>query len=329
MKSYKNIYKEIISLQNLFAAWDEFKKGKRKKKDVSEFEYNLEDNIFKLHKELISGSYEHSGYTGFYITDPKQRHIHKACVRDRIVHHAVFAILNPIFERTFIYDSYSCRKNKGTHKGVSRLETMLRKQSKNNKKSCFVLKCDIKKFFQSVDHTILFSKISEKIDEQKTLRLIQKIIESFKPGIPIGNLTSQLFANIYLNSFDQFIKHKLKIRFYIRYTDDFVIISNSLKQLHKWLAEISSFLSAELNLELHPNKVIVRKYSQGMDFLGYVQFPKYRLLRPKTKRRMLKKFNKGISEQALQSYLGVLSHADSFKLSEELKNKFWLEREDK
>ena len=150
MKIYKNLFNQIISPENLLISWDEFKKGKRCKSDVLDFEWNLEENIFKLHGELMNRSYKHSDYVSFFINDPKRRHIHKASVRDRVLHHAVFKILNPVFEPSFIHTSFSCRINKGTHKGIIALSKMLNKVSKNNTNKCFVLKCDIKKFFDTV-----------------------------------------------------------------------------------------------------------------------------------------------------------------------------------
>lgn len=329
MKTYTNIYPWFISLENLFLAWQTFKKGKQKKKDVLVFEYNLESNIFQLHSELKNQTYKHGPYYDFYITDPKQRHIHKAMVKDRVVHHAVFSTLNPIFEPTFIYDSYSCRLNKGTHKGINRVAKYLNKVSQNNTQPCFVLKCDIFKFFQSVNHGMLNFIIKRKIKDIQAVKLIQGIIASFNPGIPIGNLTSQLFANIYLNELDQFVKQQLKVPFYIRYTDDFIFIHNSTKQLIAWLMQIKSFLAKKLMLKLHPNKITLYKYHQGIDFLGYVQFPHHRLLRHKTKKRIIKKIHQGTSTQAMQSYLGVLSHANTHQLSEYIQNQFWFTRSDK
>ncbi len=308
----------------MFSAWTEFRKGKRGKKDVAVFEYNLEKNIFELRRELTGRAYRHGPYHGFYINDPKQRHIHKALVRDRLVHHAVFSVLNPIFERGFIYDSYSCRLSKGTHGGVARLAGILRRASRNNTRPCFALKCDIKKFFESVNHDILIDILKKRIEDEKTIWLLNVIIRSFPRGLPIGNLTSQLFANIYMNELDQFVKHKLRIPFYLRYTDDFVIVHHSQRDLEIWLGEIRSFLEKRLGLELHPHKVVLRKYHQGVDFLGYVQFPHYRILRSKTKRRILAKVRRGVSEEALQSYLGVLSHANAHKLAGRVKNDFWL-----
>lgn len=220
-------------------------------------------------------------------------------------------------------------ENKGTHKAVEKLGDILKKLSKNNHKDCFALKCDVKKFFASVYHGILISIIEKRIKDGDAMWLIKEIVESFSPGLPIGNLTSQLFANIYLNELDQFVKQKLRIPFYLRYTDDFVLVDNSKERLDYWLSDIGKFLLERLKLELHPKKVILCKYYQGVDFLGYVQFPNHRILRQKTKRRILDRVNLGISEKSLQSYLGVLSHANSYELSEKIKNLFWLNRREK
>ena len=179
-----NIFEEIISLENLFLAWKEFKAGKSSKQDIQEFEFNLEDNIFQLHEDLKGRSYIHSFYASFYVTDPKLRHIHKACVRDRVLHHAIFRILYPIFDRNFIYDSYSCRLGKGTHRAVNRLESFARKLSRSNRRITYALKCDVRKFFDSVDKTILTKIIANKIKDNDFLWLILKILNSFSkiPG---------------------------------------------------------------------------------------------------------------------------------------------------
>lgn len=174
-----NLFSQIVSLENLFLGWKEFRRGKRKKQDVQEFEKHFEDRLFQLHYDLKNKTYRHSYYTSFYITDPKLRHIHKACVKDRIVHHAVYRVLYLIFDKTFIFDSYSCRIGKGTHKAVSRLEKFTRKVSKNYTQPCWALKCDIKVFFDSVDHLILFELIKKKIQDHETLNLIWNIISSF------------------------------------------------------------------------------------------------------------------------------------------------------
>ena len=287
-----------------------------------------------LHRELRNKIYRHSNYTDFYIKDPKLRHIHKAEVKDRVVHHAVYRILYPIFDKSFIFDSYSCRNNKGTHKAVLRLVSFARKGSKNFTKPYYYLKCDIKKFFDSVGHKILIECLKIKINDADALLLLEGIIGSFGKdegrGLPLGNLTSQLFANIYLNELDQFVKHNLKIKYYIRYCDDFLILDSDREHLANLVSIIEKFLQTKLKLSLNQNKVFISKLSQGIDFLGYVVLPHYRVLRTRTKKRMFKKlgFKRAqlstgeISgkafEQARQSYLGILSHCQSQKLKQKL-----------
>ncbi|MFH1162230.1 MAG: reverse transcriptase domain-containing protein [Candidatus Jorgensenbacteria bacterium] len=336
MRIYRDIFEQIISPENLFSAWDEFRKGKQNKPDVLRFEWNLEQNIFQLHRELENKTYRHDSYKSFYIHDPKQRHIHKASVRDRVLHHAIFSVISPIFEETFIPTSFSCRVGYGTHKGVDALRKMARETSKNGMCPCFILKCDVRKFFDSVNHEILLSILKKRIKDDDAMWLLESVVRSYESvpgkGIPIGNLTSQIFANIYMNEFDRFMKHRLRVGHYIRYTDDFSLVSQNCEALKKLLPLISAFLENELTLLLHPNKIIVRKLCQGVDFLGYVIFLKYLRLRTKTKRRMFAKMQRRISEyqsghigrpvleQSLQSYLGVLSHANAYALGEDLKN---------
>lgn len=345
MKTYKKLFNKIVEPEHLFSAWDEFKSNKRSKSDVQVFEKDLERNIFELSRDLKAKTYRHGAYTGFYIYDPKRRHIHKAIVRDRVLHHAIFKVLNEIFEPTFIPYSFSCRIGKGTHKGVQALSSMVRKVSRNYTSPCIALKCDIRKFFDSIDHQILLSILRKRIKDQDLLWLLEEIVSSFngsnsdlfsQRGVPIGNLTSQIFANIYMNEFDQFIKHELKAQYYARYTDDFVILGHSEVILRGQLDSINSFLKLNLALELHPQKVIFRRYHQGIDFLGYVVFPHHVLVRAKTRTRVFSKLrnkvrdfkNEAISEetlnQSLQSYLGVLANADAYELKADLLNHFWI-----
>lgn len=344
MKIYKDLFLQIASLENLFAAWEEFRAGKRHKADVQAFEFNLEQNLFALRRELISKRYSHRPYTDFYIRDPKVRHIHKAAVRDRVLHHAMFRVLNPIFDATFIPNSFSCRIGKGNHKGVLALEQMIREESRNFTRPCFALKCDVQKFFDSVDHQVLLAMLRRKIADPDAMWLTERIIGSFsagwttlfdRQGLPIGNLTSQLFANVYMNEFDQFVKQGLRMKRYARYTDDFVIVSSSKKVLVDLIDPIQNFLCQNLKVRLHPKKVSIRPCHRGVDFLGYVALPYYRLLRPKTRRRVFRKLKLRIAQyragtisettlsQSLQSYLGMLSHADAYRLSEDLKNRYW------
>ena len=324
----------MISVENLFQAWNEFRKGKKKKPDVQKFERYLEDNLFCLYKSLWNKTYEHGKYQSFYVQDPKRRHIHKAQVKDRVVHHLLYTFLYQIFDKTFIYDSYSCRLNKGTHRGVDRLEIFIRKASKNYTGPCFVLKCDIKKFFASIDHQILTDLLRKKIPDQNTMWLLKQVINSFHSeqglgkGIPLGNLTSQIFANIYLDGLDQYVKHTLKVYYYLRYADDFLILSSDKNHLLQLINQLEYFLREKLRLKLHQNKVVIRSLNWGIDFLGYIVLPHYRLPRTKTKKRIFRKLKEKVHaetlEQSFQSYLGYLKHANSYKLAQELKNFVYL-----
>ena len=319
-------YKQIISLENLMQAWKEFLNGKRLRKDVQEFERNLMEHIIALHKDLSTKIYKHSTYHPFKISDPKPRDIHKANVRDRLLHHALYRTLYPYFDSKFIHDSYSCRINKGTHRTINRFRSMILKVSKNNTKTCWVLKCDIRKFFANIDHAILRSILAKHIQDTNALWLLNEIISSFRTplylniagnsekGLPLGNLTSQLLVNVYMNEFDQFVKHKLKVKWYIRYADDFAIISSDKKELENHLFCIRGFLGQTLKLSLHPDKVSVTTLASGIDFLGWVHFPDHRVLRTATKRRMLKRFCAYPNNQTFQSYLGLLSHGNARKL---------------
>ena len=242
----------------------------------------------------------------------------------------LYTFLYKLFDSSFIYDSYSCRLEKGTHKGVLRLVEYARIVSKNYTKSCWALKLDIKKFFASVDHKVLLSLLEEKIQGEDIIWLLKQIIYSFYSdkgegkGMPLGNLTSQVFANIYVNKLDQFVKHKLKIKYYIRYADDFLILSDYKDTLQRSLVAISEFVKNNLNLELHPKKIIFCKLEWGIDFLGYIVLPHYVLPRTKTQKRIFKKLQEKIGSenfsQSLRSYLGYLRHANSFKLAQRLKN---------
>lgn len=325
------VYLQITTFKNLLAAWHEFKKGKRNKTDVLEFEYNLEENLFNLQKSLINKTYQPAGYKKFYIKDPKMRLIHKATVPDRLIHHLTSAYLEKIFEGEFITHSYSSRKSKGTHKAVLTFQGMANRISNQSQRNCWVLKLDIRKFFASVNHQILITILSKKIADEHFLNLLIKIIQSFPDkGIPIGNLTSQYFANIYLNELDQFITKQLKIIYYIRYADDFVILSENRQYLLNLIPEIKQFLKLKLDLSLHPQKIILRKFRSGVDFLGYIIFSSHILPRTKTKRRLIKKIKEKIKQYqnteiekekldaTINSYLGYLSHANTHKFKKEL-----------
>lgn len=309
-------FSTICSIKALNAAWKKFSAGKKSRTDVKNYQKQLPDNIRTLHKLLAAGTYRHGLYQPFTICDPKQRQIHKATVQDRLVHQAIVSAIEPVFEKRFIFDSYSCRIGKGTHAGVARLGLFLRQSSRNNSKKTYALKCDVRHFFASIDHEILQNLIKNKISDDQTIRLLQIVINSHSSevgkGIPLGNVTSQLFANIYLHELDWFAKQKLGIRYYLRYCDDFVIVSADKKYLQSLIEPIRQFLNSRLKLELHPNKVSIRSWDQGIDFLGYVLRPHAISIRTKTKRRMLIKIN----ENNISSYLGMCSHADSYRLAQ-------------
>ncbi len=328
-------YNDIIAIQKLLQAWQEFLCGKKKRMDVILFSMNLMDNIYSLHNDLKNKTYKHGNYEAFKINDPKPRDIHKAKVRDRLLHHSIYRILYPYFDKKFIYDSYSCRIGKGTHKAIYRFENFIRKVGKNNTKTCWVLKCDIKKFFASIDHNILKSILAKHIKDKDIIWLLNNIIDSFQTsdtnsamtenvalkerGLPLGNLTSQLLVNIYMNEFDQYVKHKLKVKYYIRYADDFVILQNDKMYLENILKQMKEFLENDLKLTMHPNKVFIKTIFSGVDFLGWVHFPKHRVLRNSTKKRMFRNIKNNQKPNTIASYLGMLGHGDGYKLKEKIK----------
>jgi len=270
----------------LLEAWQEFVKGKRNRKDVQEFQLRLMDNVLDLHLDLKNKTYHHDGYHAFSISDPKPRNIHKATVRDRLLHHAAHRILYPYFDKKFIHDSYSCRLNKGTHKSMNQFHKYFRKISRNNTRTCWVLKCDIKKFFASIDHTIL-------------LEILKKHI---------------LDLDILMNEFDHYMKHELKIQYYIRYADDFLVLSSDKNILSQNVRYIVHFLQQKLKLSLHPDKVFIKTIASGADFLGWVHFPHHRVLRTTTKKRMFRKLSTNFFHESLISYLGLLKHGNTHKL---------------
>lgn len=278
------------------------------------------DNILQLHNDLKEDTYKHNSYEAFKISDPKPRDIHKATVRDRLLHHVLYRKLYPYFDRTWIADSYSCRNNKGAHRAMNRFKAFNYKVSKNNTRTCWVLKCDIKKFFASINHEILFKILSNHVGDSNIMVIIKEIVSSFQStgpgvGLPLGNLTSQLLVNIYMNEFDQFVKHRLKTKYYIRYADDFVFLSKNRQELENLLPRINLFLNSKLQLTMHPDKVYIQTFASGVDFLGWIHFSDHRTLRGATKRRMIRNLKRERSEPQLQSYRGLLTHGNAKKLS--------------
>jgi retron-type reverse transcriptase len=309
-------YQDIISIENLLEAWEEFVVGKRSKVDVQEFENDLMGNIIRLHIDLQNQTYRHGGYLAFRISDPKPRQIHKAAVRDRLLHHAIHRLLYPFFDKVFIADSFSCRLDKGTHAALNRFRDMARTAAENYTRTVWVLKCDIRKFFASVDQTILLKLLFKRISDDDIRLLLIDIVGSFNSGrsgvgIPLGNLTSQLFANVYLNELDQFVKQYLRFPNYIRYADDFIFLSPYRNELLAILPVISDFLHDDLKLTVHPDKIILKTFASGVDFLGWVHFPHHRVLRKTTERRMFMRIAEHPSKETVRSYLGLLSHGNT------------------
>jgi len=292
MKKFENVFPEMTSPAALFEAWWQFRRGKAKRRDVQEFGRLLEKNVFRLSRDLQAKRYRHGAYESFCVHDPKVRHIRKASVRDRLVHQTVTNALSRIYEPRFIEHAYSSRIGKGTHRGINALRAMTWKASRNYTRPCWALKCDIRKFYDTVDHDILLHLLGQTVRDDNARWLVGEIIRSFHvegaagKGVPIGNLTSQIFTNVYLNELDQFIKHRLRVRFYLRYADDLVLLSPRKGELQALLPEIERFLRENLSLTLHPQKLVLRPIEQGIDFLGYVTLPHHRVLRTTTRRRM-------------------------------------------
>ena len=306
MRSHKKIYPKIYDLKNLILAHKKARKHKTKKKDVKEFEENLAYNLKLLHDELKTQTYFPKPPKTFILRDPKTRKISKSDYRDRVIHHALCNIIEPIFEKSFIYDSCANRKNKGTLFAIKRFNKFKRKVSRNGKLNGwfnrnqikgYCLKADIRHYFQEVNHEILLKLIRRKIQDEETLGLIKRTLASgdrransiFSKGMPLGNLTSQFFANVYLNELDYFVKQRLKAKYYLRYVDDFIILHKSKLQLKLWKEQIENFLYKNLNLELHKDKSKIINLSKGIDFVGFRNYYYFNLLRKRNIRNIINK----------------------------------------
>lgn len=342
MKTWKNLFPAIVAWDNLLLAAGRAQRGKRFKTATARFNLNLEKELLQLERELKSGTYRHGTYCDFIVHDSKKRLISAAPYRDRVVHHALCNIVEPLFDSSFIDDSYACRRGKGTHAAVDRYTAFARKNR-------FVLKCDIRKYFQSIDHEILMGIIGRRVRCRRTLELIREIICSrndrtvleYFPGddlftpalrqraIPIGNLTSQFFANVYLDGFDHYVKETMRCQYYIRYVDDFVVFDNDKDRLWDFKGRMQDFLNG-LRLKLHRNKCRIFRVADGVRFLGYRIFPDHRLL-PKNNvlrmRRRLKSMQQEYTNweitleevhQRIHSWLGHACHADTYRLRERL-----------
>jgi len=323
-------YQDFCSVENLYEEWLKYRRGKKDRSDVMEFERNLEENLSALSDDLSRDRYRHGSYCEFYVRDPKFRCIHKAAVRDRVAHQALYSALAPVFERCFIYDSYSSRVGKGTRAARERARKFIIASSKNYRREVWVLHGDVAKYFDSVNHNLLLEMIGRKIAGHKNfMSIIRRIISSYqtKPGIgmPLGNLTSQLFANVYLHELDIFVKHILRVKKYTRYNDDFFIVSDNPDYLRECFLAIRRFASARLKLDLPDEKVSCKRLSDGVDVLGEVFYPWGVVPRARLKRRALaaaKRFSSRrgtTSWRSVVSYLGLLKKTRSYFLSEKLR----------
>ena len=332
------IYKNLCSYDNLILAFKKARKKKTTKPYVIGFEQNLKNNLLNLQNELTFLYYEPKHLETFILRDPKTRKISKSEFRDRIVHHAICNVIEPIFEKQFIYDSYANRKNKGVLKAIQRFEEFKRKVSCNNSKHAYVLKCDIYHYFETVQHEILLKIINKKISNSKILWLIKKILSNHRTmkegtGMPLGNLTSQFFANVYLNELDQFVKHKLKAEYYIRYVDDFVIFSQKRGLLKKYKQKINAYLNQELALILHPDKSRIIPINRGTEFLGFKIFSHHKMPKKKNRKKFIRKIKdlcKKYDERkisydkiydTIEGWISYAKNANTYKLRKKILKK--------
>jgi len=331
MKSLKTKFYDKLSIDELEKAYYRASKHRKNKKEVAKFSVDLENNLYKIYEELVSG-YKVGKYNSFLVHDPKERTILSLPFKDRIIHQwYVENFIKPYYLERFIYDSYACIKGKGTHSAIKRLKFFLNKIDYDN---YYVIKCDIKKYFYNVDKAILFDILARVIKDDKLLDITKTIIfdnSSFK-GIPIGNYTSQYFANIYLNELDYYVKFDLKIKYYIRYMDDFIFLVPNKDEAKEVFLKVKSFLENKLLLELNL-KSRYYKANRGIAFCGYRVFKDFILISRRSKKKVfknVKKWNKLYFKKKLHykkflhsynSFLGHLSHCDSYFLIKKINSK--------
>jgi len=341
MKTYKHLYPGVCSFENLYAAYLAAKKGKSGKDSVASFMRKREDELFALQNELLSKTYLPGAYHSFFVHDPKKRLISAAPFRDRVVHHALCRVTEPVYESRFIFDSYANRIGKGTHRALDRSQQFARRYP-------YVLQCDVKQFFPSIDHGILYQILSRHIADQDVLWLVERILQSGRDvlseeyemvwfegddllavnrprGLPIGNLTSQFWANVYLNELDQFVKRELKCKAYIRYVDDILLFGEDKKTLHDSRRRLIQKL-AMLRLTVHEGSAQVYPTCAGIPFLGFRIYPEYRRLKSRRSlafRRKLKSLVNAIPDDwamfpklqaSIQGWVNHVRYGDTWQL---------------
>lgn len=346
MKSIKHVFEQVVDYDNLYRAYLNARLCKRYRYEVLKFTAHLEDYLFLLQRQLTDGTYKLGRYREFYIYEPKQRLIMAQPFKDRVVQWAIYQVLNPIFTKSYISDSYAGIEGRGTHKAVKRIQYWLQQFEKEGK-PCYYLQLDISKYFYRIDHEVLLSILKRRISDKRMIDLLTIIIKSNETnfglppgkspgevsrkdrvsdrGMPVGNLSSQMFANLYLNELDQYCKRVLKIHYYVRSADDTIILFEDKKQLHEWKTAIEDILNTRLKLDLN-NKTCIRPATLGIDFCGYKIWNTHIKLRKSTALKM-KRNLKRIQEQyangeitmeramqTVNSYMGILKHCDSYAL---------------
>ena len=350
--------KDDFPLEDLFKAYFDCRKNKRNNTSALEFEVDSENNLMQLYHELKNGTYEIGQSICFVVTKPKPREVWAASFRDRIVHHLLYNAIKDRFYSRFIHDTYSCIPQKGTLAAAKRVQHFSRSITKNYTQNAYYLKADLSNFFVSIDKKILFKQLKKQVPEKWILALIEKtlfhdpksnvfiksskskfeLIPNYKSlwysptekGLPIGNLTSQFFSNVYLNALDQYVKHNLGCKYYCRYVDDFIIKNENSEQLNRWFSKINQFMRENLNQKLHPRKKLINKVFAGVDFVGFVMKPNRMLLRQKTLKRLYsivtgwKKLGDFCENSLLvffrtmNSYLGMLNPIGGYIIREDL-----------
>lgn len=350
MQTLSDVYDKMCDYEELYQSYLKARKGKRYREEVLLFSDRLEENLIQLQNELVWETYDVGKYRQFYVREPKMRLVMALQFRDRVVQWDIYRQLNPFYDRLFIEDSYACRNEKGVHKAVDRLQYWMRQVDRKPKK-WYCLKLDISKYFYRIDHQVLIGILSRRIKDERLMRLLERIINSedvrfglpagrspdectedmwrSDVGMPIGNLTSQLFANIYLNELDQYCKHELRLHYYIRYMDDIIILLDDKAELHRLKDDIELFLMNELRLDLN-RKTSIRPCRLGVEFCGFKIWTTHRKMKRPTARKIARHV-KGMSrllragaisretfDRAAASYRGILKHCDSFGLRRKL-----------
>lgn len=332
MKTYGNLYPAIYDFDNLYRAYLRARLGKRHQNEVLRFEADLEGNLIQLQNELIWDEYHTGPYHAFHVYEPKKRLVAALPFRDRVVQHSLIAAIEPIWERRFIHHSYACRPGRGLHAGTAVAQQWLRDVQRTHGR-VYCLKADVAKYFASIDHQVLFSILAGRIRCERTLALCKGIMDTWSPGLPIGNLTSQLWANIYLDQLDQYAKQHLRIHRYMRYMDDFIVVHHDKAYLRQCREQLEAFLADTLKLRLnHKTQIfpVAHRHGRGLDYLGYRIWPDHIRLRKDSVKRMGRRmkamataYADGTIElqeigQRLASWLGHAQNADSYRLIEKL-----------